>query len=332
MRFREWLRLQEAVLSKQGIEFSTPENIELLASLPKRQWVGALAQKYTTDLIDFVNGDIVPSPDMKQVVDQLKAAGINITDISRETRIGGDQIKLPSSNIAARRAIERLLRKWLAVSQGIPTNTLDKNGSPKDPQQRAEFQKFMAKATAKDLHPNINIIWNPNQTQPSMNKYDDPRAEDEAMWVLARNHGLNSPQEMDQWIKQHCVKRIQGYASRGKLPAQFADQMAEELYQYAKNNLMRTDPNHPNHRSLRQIIDSKIAVLLNRKSSTNRYSMQHRSDAYNNKQLTTNFANSTPDAHRMTTDPMTLRNRSITPIPMPQPKISQAKMPRKKAV
>jgi hypothetical protein len=315
MRFRIWL---EAVLSKQGIEFSTPENIQLLSQLPKRKWITTIALKYGKYLADFINGhvnDIPPEFQMMKLVEQLKQAGIQIHDVSKETMTGEFLSLAKDPSIMAK----RLVNKWISASLGIPKNVLGKEGLPVDPKWRAYYDERIKIITANDLKPNIGVLWQPNAVQPSLNKFDDHKQEDEILWDMASQFKLGSSKEMKDFIYQRALNMFDRAAERNQVNPDYTPELAKELYDYVINNLMRFDRTHPNYlpaKKLMQFMDVKKLGMLRRATISNPHSISNRRNAYNQQQVNTNFANSTQDVHRTVDDPMTMTNRYNSVIPL----------------
>ena len=193
MGFREWFLQEMATMSKQGIEMSTPENIEYLSGVPRRNWAYALRQKYSHFLMDYINNGEEPetldikhtnvkqypiNAHMDALVKQLQDAGIDIKDMSRETR-SGDFLSLSPSEEGANRAARRWIDKWVRLSLGVPKELLDRNGAISDPEVAKRVKEQAKNMQASDLVPKVGVLWYPNSMQPNLNSYDDPQEADQ---------------------------------------------------------------------------------------------------------------------------------------------------------
>lgn len=341
MRFADWLFL-EATLSRKGIDVSTPENISYLSTVPRKHWVHALAKKHSDFLINYVNQGMETftlnptkkstsqvNPHMKSLVQQLQNAGVDIRDMSRETR-SGDALALSPTHEADMRKFRRIINKWIAISLGLPQKSLQ------DPQVRATYAEKIQNFQASDLQPNVGIMWTPNNMESSVNTYDDNQEQDKALWALAKKltdsriTATQTPQQVMDFIRKRAEKVVSNYVAKGKLSPDQAAAAADFAHNYIIQNL-RSFAEAPKPAIwLGSQLNNKVKHFINNggiSAPKRGTSIQQRRDAYNQQQAISGYANPTTDTHRLQDDPMTLRNRlaqspAQEPIPLPLKQLS----------
>jgi len=219
--FCEWLKersllVQEmAQMVKSAVEISTPENIEYLSGLPRKEWKSALFQKYTKDIIDYVNQDKINNSkaNVKELVDQLQGAGVDIYDMSRETETG-DFLKLIRVE-----TVSRWLNKWISLSiiPSLTTSDIDRNtGFPKDEDLKNKVKMQKKNMTADELKPYVGVMWNVNAMEKSKHTYDDTQEENKAKWNLARTLGFDTPLEVERALDDRISRLIDARMDRRK--------------------------------------------------------------------------------------------------------------------
>jgi len=324
--FCEWLKersllVQEmAQMVKIAVEISTPENIEYLSEFPRKKWVSALFKKYTRDIIDYVNQDKINNSkaNVKELVDQLQGAGVDIYDMSRETETG-DFLKLIRSE-----TVGRWLNKWISLSiiPSLTTSDIDRNtGFPKDEDLKNQVKVQKKNMTADELKPYVGVMWNVNAMEKSKHTYDDTQEENKAKWNLARTLGFNTPLEAERAVEQRISRLIDARVEKGaKIEPDQIEQLNSDVKSHFMNNLKGFEGSSKGNisqwlaNSVSQHERKLWSRFTNRPTIPTTGTIDAKNYDYNRRQVSTGFKEPpiTYEPHRMEDDPMTLRNRTQT--------------------
>lgn len=250
MKFREWLHLEMAMVSKQPIDISAPEVIERLKNEPVSHqfpyWTNALA-KILIEIQQHTQEGETADQAVHSLMKRTRKAGID----PLQTR----QINFSPNEQAVKYRAVRYMRKWIYQSISLketgkllPNNFFNKKYEINDPTSKlgASLYKTARESFSIEmLQPNVNIGWNPNSMVPDENSYDDKNLEANQLKQISSKLGMTNNQ-LKKFIKDKTTILMQNFIANGKVRKDInLPTIIKNVWDKFIMNLMRFNPAHP---------------------------------------------------------------------------------------